>query len=139
MLFTVTLRIPRHVVSTILCESKNNIVFLFIGTLGILRHAESGTFPLLQHFERREKKITSFCYLQVLSEFRVMRNEVHVGANVFGTDVYDRVQLHGPTIYPLFLKRISTMNRAPYSNTATFKAIKEMREEFELRGWMFYV
>lgn len=73
--------------------------------------------------------------IQVLKEFNVQRDAVHVGANVFGTDVTDRIQLHGPTkiMYRLFEKRIETLSRFR-SGTATFKAIREMREEFELRG-----
>jgi hypothetical protein len=34
--------------------------------------------------------------LQVLREFDVQLDRIHMGANVFGTDVYDRIPLHGP-------------------------------------------
>ncbi|XP_053387288.1 protein PIF-like [Mercenaria mercenaria] len=76
--------------------------------------------------------------IQVLRAFAVEKDRIHVGANVFGTDVYDRIELMGPTLdfkmkYRLFEKRIETLQRTR-SGTATFKAIQEMRKEFADRG-----
>ena len=72
----------------------------------------------------------------MLSAFDVSKDNVHVGANVFGTEVYDYIKLHGPTkaLYVLFEKRIETLARVKESGTYTFKALEQMRDQFNSEG-----
>ncbi|KAL4216359.1 collagen [Mactra antiquata] len=102
------------------CESQADLYFVIDGSdsLSDEDFAESKNFVV-----------------DVLNVFDVQSGAIHVGANVFGTDVTDRIQLHGPSkmMYALFERRIQTLSRFR-SGTATYKALAEMREEFQLRG-----
>ena len=72
----------------------------------------------------------------MLRNFNVSRGNVHVGANVFGNSVYDRIKLYGPTraMYILFEARLGSMSRLRDPGTATYLAIEEMRADFRTEG-----
>lgn len=74
--------------------------------------------------------------LQVLKDFDVSQGNIHVGANVFGKDVYDYFNLYGPSkgLYILFEKRIEILSRFKEAGTRTDKALAHMREQFNNEG-----
>ena len=46
----------------------------------------------------QQNRTSIYIFTQVIREFNVQLGWIHIGANVFGTDVYDRISLHGPNL-----------------------------------------
>ncbi|KAH3868183.1 hypothetical protein DPMN_031323 [Dreissena polymorpha] len=81
-------------------------------------------------------KTTKNVLVEVLRSFNVSKDNVHVGANVFGRTVYDRIVLYGPSrsMYVLFETRLRSLSRTSQPGTATYLAIEEMRSDFRTYG-----
>ena len=70
----------------------------------------------------------------MIDVFNVTTGAVHVGALVFGTDIYSQVNLEGRDNPQSLKLDILTLSRVDFGATSTDKAIAAMRQEFATNG-----
>ena len=70
----------------------------------------------------------------MIDVFNIANGSVHVGALVFGTEVYPQINLEGRDDRVTLKLNILTLTRVDFGSTATGKAIATMRQEFATNG-----
>ena len=76
----------------------------------------------------------NFFHLQVITDFNIAIGNVHVGALVYGSEVYSHIPLEGRDERGRLTFDILTLSRIRGGFTETDKAIAKMRQEFTING-----